>query len=124
VTIQGNYTDYREWRDAKPRTDGRADTRPAGTVLQNQAPAPRITTEPVNGHANGAKKKLSFREIREYETLETEIETLEQRKTEITNLLNGGGHHQQLSAWAREIEEIDQAVAQKSDRWLELAEHM
>jgi ATP-binding cassette subfamily F protein uup len=120
----GNYTDYREWRDAKPRTDGRADTRPAGTVLQNQAPAPRITTEPVNGHANGAKKKLSFREIREYETLETEIETLEQRKTEITNLLNGGGHHQQLSAWAREIEEIDQAVAQKSDRWLELAEHM
>ena len=120
----GNYTDYREWRDAKPRTDGRTDTRPAGTVLQNQAPAPKITTEPVNGNANGAKKKLSFREIREYETLETEIETLEQRKTEITNLLNGGGHHQQLSAWAREIEEIDQAVAQKSDRWLELAEHM
>ncbi len=120
----GNYTDYREWRDSKPRTDGRADTRPAGTVLQNQIPAPKIATEAVNGNATGTKKKLSFREIREYETLEVEIETLEQRKTEITNLLNGGGHHEQLTAWAREIEEIDRVVAQKSDRWLELAEHM
>ncbi|MDB5241440.1 MAG: transporter [Spirosoma sp.] len=120
----GNYTDYREWRDAKPRTDGRADNRPSGTVLQNQTTAPRIATEPVNGNATGVKKKLSFREIREYETLEAEIETLEQRKSEITTLLNGGGHHEQLTAWAREIETIDQAVAQKSDRWLELAEHM
>lgn len=120
----GNYTDYREWRDAKPRTDGRSDTRPAGTILQNQTPTPTVTSAPVNGNVNGSKKKLSFKEIREYETLEAEIETLEQRKTEITGLLNGGGHHEQLTAWAREIEKIDQTVAQKSDRWLELAEHM
>ena len=120
----GNYTDYREWRDSKPRTDGRADTRPAGTILQNQTPAPKVTSAPVNGNMNGSKKKLSFKEIREYETLEAEIDAMEQRKTAITNLLNGGGHHEQLTAWAREIEEIDQAIAQKSDRWLELAEYI
>lgn len=120
----GNYTDYREWRDAKPRIDGRADTRPAGTILQNQSPAPKVTTPTVNSSANGSKKKLSFKEIREYETLEADIAALEQRKAEITGLLNGGGHHEQLTAWAREIEEVDQTVVQKSDRWLELAEYM
>ena len=120
----GNYTDYREWRDSKPRTDGRADARPAGTILQNQTPVPTVTSGPANGSLNGSKKKLSFKEIREYETLETEIDALEQRKAEITGLLNGGGHHEQLTTWAREIEEIDQTVAQKSDRWLELAEHV
>lgn len=120
----GNYTDYREWRDSKPRPDGRADTRPAGTILQNQSPAPKVTTPTVNSSANGSKKKLSFKEIREYETLEADIAALEQRKAEITGLLNGGGHHEQLTAWAREIEEIDQTVVQKSDRWLELAEYM
>ena len=120
----GNYTDYREWRDSKPRSDGRPDTRPAGTILQNQTPISKVTSTPVNGNVNGSKKKLSFKEIKEYETLEADIATLEQRKTEITNLLNGGGHHEQLTAWAREIEEIDQSVAQKSDRWLELAEHV
>lgn len=120
----GNYTDYREWRDSKPRTDGRPDTRPAGTILQNQTPTPKVTSAPANGNMNGSKKKLSFKEIREYETLEAEIDVLEQRKTEITGLLNSGGHHEQLTTWAREIEEIDQTVAQKSDRWLELAENM
>ena len=120
----GNYTDYREWRDSKPRSDGRPDTRPAGTILQNQTPISKVTSTPVNGNVNGSKKKLSFKEIREYETLEGDIAALEQRKTEITNLLNGGGHHEQLTTWAREIEEIDQSVAQKSDRWLELAEHV
>ncbi|GAB3640475.1 ABC-F family ATP-binding cassette domain-containing protein [Spirosoma arcticum] len=120
----GNYTDYREWRDSKPRTDGRADNRPAGTILQNQTPTPKVNSTPANVNVNGSKKKLSFKEIREYETLETEIEILEQRKTEITGLLNGGGHHEQLTAWAREIQEIDQTVAQKSDRWLELAEYV
>ena len=120
----GNYTDYREWRDSKPRSDGRPDTRPAGTILQNQTPVSKVTPTPVIGNINGSKKKLSFKEIKEYETLEADIATLEQRKTEITNLLNGGGHHEQLTAWAREIEEIDQTVAQKSDRWLELAEFM
>ncbi len=120
----GNYTDYREWRDAKPRSDGRADTRPAGTILQQQAPAPKVAATPVNGSANGSKKKPSFKEIQEYETLEANIAALEQRKAEITDLLNGGGHHEQLTAWAREIDEIDQAVARKSDRWLELADCM
>ncbi|GAB3748102.1 ABC-F family ATP-binding cassette domain-containing protein [Spirosoma pomorum] len=121
----GNYTDYREWRDSQPKRV----TTPAENSRKEQAPAasgPKTqTVDSVTPSAgNGAKKKLSFKEIREYETLEKEIELLEQRKAEVVELLNTGGHHEQLTAWAREIEQIDQDVAQKSDRWLELAEYI
>ena len=117
----GNYTDYREWRDAQPKV-----TSPNGKITpaesKNQTSAPVVS--PAASSASAAKKKLSFKEIREYETLEKEIESLEQRKDEVVNLLNTGGHHEQLIAWSREIEQIDQSIAQKSDRWLELAEFM
>jgi ATP-binding cassette subfamily F protein uup len=116
----GNYTDYREWRDAQPkRTAASADNsrKESATAANNVKAQPAI---PVAS----TKKKLSFKETKEYETLEKEIDLLEQRKVEVVDLLNTGGHHEQLIAWAREIEQIDQDIAQKSDRWLELAEYI
>ncbi len=116
----GNYTDYREWRDAQPKA--------ANTRNGKSAPAeaksfkPDAVATPVNGTT--AKRKLSFKEMREYETIEKEIESLEEHKNNIVNLLNAGGHHEQLITWAREIEVIDETIAKKSDRWLELAEFM
>ncbi|UFH56048.1 ABC-F family ATP-binding cassette domain-containing protein [Spirosoma sp. KNUC1025] len=115
----GNYTDYREWRDAQPKTASQND-KPAAAAPKNQSPAPVVSS----AASNGSKKKLSFKEIREYETLEKEIESLEQRKADVVKLLNAGGHHEELIAWAREIEQIDQHIAEKSDRWLELAEYI
>ena len=124
----GNYTDYREWRDSlgkgKTGAAGSGSARPSGTILQNQTPVPVVSQPLVSSNANGLKKKLSFKEIKEYETLESDIASLEQRKAEVIGLLNAGGHHEELIAWAREIEQIEQTVAQKSDRWLELAEYI
>ena len=42
------------------------------------------------------KKRLSFKEQREYEHLEKEIADLEQRKAAVLGQLNNGGHHEQL----------------------------
>ena len=70
------------------------------------------------------KKKLSYKEQREYETLETDIATLEDRKVTVTELLSTGGGHEQLTAWANEISDIDMRISAKSDRWIELAEHI
>jgi ATP-binding cassette subfamily F protein uup len=118
----GNYTDYREWRDAQPKRvaapadNSRKEPVSAVSTTKSQSGAPVAS--------NATKKKLSFKEIKEYETLEKDIELLEQRKAEVVDLLNTGGHHEQLTAWAREIEQIDQNIAQKSDRWLELAEYI
>ena len=116
----GNYTDYREWRDNRPKIESSQTGKPEPTGSKNQ-PTPTVVT-PVT--ENGEKKKLSFKEIKEYETLEKEIESLEERKMDVVSLLNAGGHHEQLTEWAREIDQIDERVAQKSDRWLELAEHI
>ncbi|CCH56090.1 ABC transporter related protein [Fibrisoma limi BUZ 3] len=114
----GNYTDYREWRDSQPKRSERIDE-----PVKNQKSEPVVTKAPAAAPTE-TKKRLSFKEQREYETLEKEIESLEQRKADILGQLNAGGHHEQLTAWAREIEEIEQLIAQKSDRWLELAEYV
>ena len=37
-------------------------------------------------------------------------------------LNSGTGNHEELTQWAREIEQLDQLISEKSDRWLELAE--
>lgn len=118
----GNYTDYREWRDAQPKKSTLQNGKPASANPKNQSPSPVVSSATVP--ASTTKKKLSFKEIREYETLEKEIDSLEQRKAEVMGLLNAGGHHEQLMTWAREIEQLDQTIAEKSDRWLELAEYM
>ncbi|GAB4047590.1 ABC-F family ATP-binding cassette domain-containing protein [Spirosoma litoris] len=118
----GNYTDYRDWRDSQPKKSTSQIDKPATPAPKNQTPEPVVSS--AASTVNGAKKKLSFKEIREYETLEKEIESLEQRKIEVVDLLNSGGPHEQLIAWSREIEQIEHSIAEKSDRWLELAEFM
>ncbi|GAB3983677.1 ABC-F family ATP-binding cassette domain-containing protein [Spirosoma terrae] len=117
----GNYTDYREWRDDQPKNTSQND-KATSAKSKNQSVTPAVSSQ--SGSTSTTKKKLSFKEIKEYETLEKEIESLEQRKAEVIDLLNTGGHHEQLTAWSREIEQINQSISEKSDRWLELAEYL
>lgn len=117
----GNYTDYREWRDDQPKNTSQND-KATSAKSKNQSVTPAVSSP--GGSTNPPKKKLSFKEVKEYETLEKEIESLEQRKAEVIDLLNTGGHHEQLTAWSREIEQINQSISEKSDRWLELAEYI
>ena len=103
----GNYTDYRE----------EVDNLPAAPEV-----APK-TAETKSVEAPVAKKKLSFKEQKELETIEKEIETLETRKTELNALLvSGATDHVVLTQWADEISDLDKLISRKSDRWLELSE--
>ncbi len=119
----GNYTDYREWRDSRPKAERNNGPTRSGHTLADTGKNQTVQST-VSPAVNGDRKKLSFKEIREYDTLEKEIAILEQRKAAITEQLTVGGHHEQLIGWAREIEAIDQQIAEKSDRWLELAEYI
>ena len=70
------------------------------------------------------KKKLSFKEQKEYDSLESEIEKLEERKAELEALINSGENdHEKLQAWSEEISQIIAKIDEKSERWLELAEY-
>lgn len=102
----GNYTDYRLEADEE-------------TI---EIPVQK-TEEKVEAKPAQAKKKLSFKEQRELETLEKEIAELEDKKHALNVLLNAGStEHTVLNEWANEINAIDVIISKKSDRWLELSE--
>ena len=85
-----------------------------------------MTTEaatPAPSTPEKPKRKLSFKEQKELGDLEKELEQLEIKKTELSNLLNAGSNdHSALNQWAIEIGELDKVIEDKTMRWLELSE--
>ncbi|MCC9168721.1 ABC-F family ATP-binding cassette domain-containing protein [Pontibacter harenae] len=108
----GNYTDYREWQKEQDKEEQQEK--------QNAAPAPAVEKKPEPT----SKRKLSYQEKREYEQLEGEIKQLESRKAELIEIMNAGTttDHEQLTAWATELETINEQLEEKEFRWLELSE--
>jgi ATP-binding cassette subfamily F protein uup len=110
----GNYTDYREWlKEQEKQEKQEQETKKAA------APVPEKKQEQPN-----SKRKATFAEQKEYEQLEKEIAKLEARKTDLIATMNAGTttDHAQLTAWATELEQINEQLEEKEFRWLELAE--
>ncbi len=108
----GNYTDYRNWLEESANATGELKT-------SRQAPAAR-KQEP----AEEPKRKASFKEKKEFETLEQEIADLEGRKSELLSFMEKGGDHVQLLEWSQQLEEVSELISAKELRWLELSEIM
>ncbi len=108
----GNYTDYREFLKENEGVNERlSDKKTQESVKTKREPE--------------AKKKLSFKEKKEFEDLEQAIDQLEKNKAEIIEKLNAGSsQHEDLLKWSQELEQIQSSLDQKSDRWLELSELM
>ncbi len=104
--FNGNYTDYRTQEDAKQVSKP-----------ERESPSPRVTTTPSE------KRKASFKEKQEYDRLQSEIEALEKRKAELTEKMSGGTtDHVVLTEWSQEIQQLNEAIDEKTLRWLELSE--
>jgi ATP-binding cassette subfamily F protein uup len=72
-----------------------------------------------------SKKKLSFKEQREYQSLEKELDDLEkERKHLLEQLDNGIQPFELIQQWTRRLEEINNTVDEKEFRWLELNEQL
>ncbi|BDD10435.1 ABC transporter ATP-binding protein [Fulvitalea axinellae] len=110
----GNYTDYREAEKEKAKLEAQ----------RKEEEKKKAEPKAKSNRGGDQKRKLSYKEQREYEALETEIDELETRKAELVDLMNGGGSHEELAAWAKEVQEIEEALEVKTDRWLELAEYV
>ena len=109
----GNYTDYREAKAEEEALEKEKDNAPQAKK-EPAVPAPALKAE---------KRKLSFKEQREFEQLEKEMAELEKKKGQLTEKMNQGkGDHQQLMDWAQELEEINHKLDEKEMRWLELSE--
>ena len=105
----GNYTQYREWREAK-------------ALMAQDSPKP-TREERRPRPAREEKRRLTYKERKEYEALEGEIEALEAEKTALEEALSGGtlGNEELLSK-SRRIAEVIELIDTKSTRWLELSE--
>lgn len=108
----GNYTDYREYLEEKEKTP---------VVIENKQEK-KETNNSTSTNTNG-KKKASFQERQEYESLEKELEKLETDKKILVEKLNSGSpKHEELIEWASKVSEIDKLIDKKTNRWLELSD--
>jgi ATP-binding cassette subfamily F protein uup len=67
------------------------------------------------------KSKLSFKEQKEYQSLEAEIAELEEKKSTLTSQMQALPY-EQIAELSRQIQTIEQQIESKTNRWLELAE--
>lgn len=102
----GNYSQYREWlKDKEAFPEEKKPDLPKQAQAQNQ------------------KRKLSYKEQREFEMLETELAKLEAEKKEISAKLSSESlPFEELQKLSERIVEITDAIDEKELRWLELSE--
>ena len=108
----GNYSDWRDWRNEEKAA---AAKEAAEKSAKSAAPKQSYRTE--------SKRKLTFKERKEYERLEEEIMALEEEKAEIEQAMSSGTlDNETLVKKSMRIQEVIALIDEKSMRWLELSE--
>ena len=118
----GNYTQYRDWSKLQEKDEAEKAAAAAKTASNNA---------PINDGAGTAKRdanfenkrKMSYKEKREYEQLTQEIDklTAEQKKLEEA-LCSGTLSVDELTEKSKRLPEIKDELDEKEMRWLELSE--
>ncbi len=107
----GNYSDYRNFikdQEAESQAD-------SGAVTKKAAEKPRY--EDPN-----KKKRLTFKEQRELEALEAELEKLNAEKAELDALFNSGAQIDDVATKAARYSQVKDLLDEKEMRWLELTD--
>ena len=108
--IKGYVGNYSAWRLKKQKED----------ASRKKAEKPKETTKPSKPRE---KKKLTYKEQKEFEALEKEIENLESEKETLLEKMNTGNlPPNELVQVSERFSEVEKTLEEKSDRWLELSE--
>ena len=103
-----NYSDYRDWKEAK---------------AQKEKEAEKPQEEKTARVRLNDKRKMSFKEKREFEQLEKDIAELESEKAQIEELLCSGTLSvDELTEKSKRLPEVNDLIDEKTMRWLELSE--
>ena len=109
----GNYTQYREWK--RERDEQQKATK--GETDKSRQNAYR------EGNQSNRKRRLTFKEKQEYQTLETEIDRLETEKASLEEALSSGLlSSDEIVEKSKRLNIVNSELDAKSDRWLELSE--
>ena len=106
----GNYTQYREWSHLKSKEEAEKTNKPKETKTKAD-------------YHHESRRKMSFKEKREFEQLEKEIEQLETECKNIEeSLCSGNLSVEELTEKSKQLPILKAQLDEKSMRWLELAE--
>lgn len=109
----GNYTEYREWKEIQETIEKEKE----------QAAKPKEDKPQIASPKNDDKKKLSFKEKREFEELDVLIPKLEEEKEKLENELSSGTlSTDELLSKSNRISELIDEIDEKTMRWMELSD--
>ncbi len=113
----GSYSEYREFikeYEAEQRSQARAADKAEKERAAKEAPKPE---------APAKKKKLTYKEQKELEQIEKDLEALAAEKEELETALNSGTlPYERLQTVSERIGQIMEETDEKEMRWLELNE--
>lgn len=110
----GNYSQYREWKDAKEQYDREQE--------KEKEEQKEVEEKPRREHSS-TKTRMTYKERLEYQQLTKEIDALEKEKKEIeAALCSGTLDVKELTEKSKRLPELNDELDEKSMRWLELSE--
>ena len=119
----GNYTQYRDWSRLQEKDEAEKAAAAAKVTASNSTSTSDGTGTAKRDANFENKRKMSYKEKREYEQLTQEIDKLteEQKKLEEA-LCSGTLSVEELTEKSKRLPEIKDELDEKEMRWLELAE--
>jgi ATP-binding cassette subfamily F protein uup len=118
----GNYAQLRLWQKDKEKLE--ADSKESGANTERSRSVVQELPSAVEG-TTIERKRFSFKEKREFELLQKEIEQLSAEKESITAKLNSGNlPFDELQQLSNRIGEVTNLLDEKEFRWLELSEYV
>ena len=108
MDFPGNYTQYRDWN-----------------ALQEKPETQQEKKEAVEkkSYRNETRRKMTYKEKREFEALEKDIEALEKERKELEDALSSGTLSvADITEKSKRLPEVVELLDEKSFRWLELSE--
>lgn len=103
----GNYTQYRQYSALQSKEEAKADA----------------SVKEKKSYRNDSRRRMSYKDKREFEQLEKDIASLEQQQHEIEEALCSGTLSvEELTEKSRLLPKLKEEIDEKSMRWLELSE--
>lgn len=116
---EGNFSDYKEAMELYPQSQGEN-----GTSINNNSNSSNSSVDNANTKASRTtekKLKFSYNEQREFDTIDTVIEELEQKISDLDNAIAASAsEYTKLDALMKEKEEMEFQLEEKMERYLYL----
>lgn len=114
----GNYSVYLDYKQAEEVESLK--------LTRDQTEKPQSSPPPLGSPNASKSRKLSYKEKREYESLETQIPVMESEKANLEKLLylNPPDDFSQVQQLSQRLAELTEAIDASTERWLELAEQI